>query len=110
MLLNIILLVCNKIDFLLITFHLGESLEKLSLMICRKEEGMLIQPTFNVSVIFGKRDEVRKPMLYSVPLVSIKVFDQLNTHLQPMLVACARQLIENIRYFPLILIMIVSHI
>ncbi|KAF7135200.1 hypothetical protein RHSIM_Rhsim08G0053800 [Rhododendron simsii] len=37
----------------------------------RKEEGMLIQPTFNVSVIFGKRDE-------------------------PMLVACARQLIENI--------------
>lgn len=47
-------------------------MEKLSLMICRKEEGMLIQPTFNVSVIFGKRDEVRKPMLYSVPLVSIK--------------------------------------
>ncbi|KAH7852845.1 hypothetical protein Vadar_030043 [Vaccinium darrowii] len=37
----------------------------------RKEEGMLTQPTFNVSVIFGKRDE-------------------------PMLVACARQLIENI--------------
>ncbi|KAI8018426.1 Proteasome assembly chaperone 3 [Camellia lanceoleosa] len=37
----------------------------------RKEEGMLIQPTFNVSVKCGKRDE-------------------------PTLVACARQLIENI--------------
>ncbi|KAI3938788.1 hypothetical protein MKW98_011940 [Papaver atlanticum] len=37
----------------------------------RKEEGMAIHPTFSVSVIFGKRDE-------------------------PMLVACARQLIEQI--------------
>ncbi|GKV07717.1 hypothetical protein SLEP1_g19452 [Rubroshorea leprosula] len=37
----------------------------------RKEEGVAIHPTFNVSVIFGKRDE-------------------------PMLVACARQLIEHI--------------
>ncbi|KAL5566601.1 hypothetical protein UlMin_030345 [Ulmus minor] len=37
----------------------------------RKEEGVLTQPTFDVSVIFGKRDE-------------------------PMLVACARQLIEHI--------------
>ncbi|KAJ7974579.1 Proteasome assembly chaperone 3 [Quillaja saponaria] len=37
----------------------------------RKEEGMSINPTFSVSVIFGKRDE-------------------------PMLVACARQLIEHI--------------
>ncbi|RZC18218.1 hypothetical protein D0Y65_010731 [Glycine soja] len=36
----------------------------------RKEEGVSINPTFNVSVIFGKRDE-------------------------PMLVACARQLIEH---------------
>lgn len=36
----------------------------------RKEEGMSISPTFNVSVLFGKRDE-------------------------PMLVACARQLIEH---------------
>ncbi|CAN1322045.1 Proteasome assembly chaperone 3 [Linum perenne] len=36
----------------------------------RKEEGMSSDPTFNVSVIFGKRDE-------------------------PMLVACARQLIEQ---------------
>ncbi|XP_054799294.1 uncharacterized protein LOC129303795 [Prosopis cineraria] len=36
----------------------------------RKEEGMSINPTFNVSVIFGKRDE-------------------------PMLEACARQLIEH---------------
>ncbi|KAG5031407.1 hypothetical protein JHK85_015389 [Glycine max] len=36
----------------------------------RKEEGVSINPTFNVSVIFGKRDE-------------------------PMLVACARQMIEH---------------
>ncbi|XP_050134628.1 uncharacterized protein LOC126610572 isoform X1 [Malus sylvestris] len=44
----------------------------------RKEEGMAIHPTFNVAVIFGKRDE-------------------------PMLVSCARQLIEHIRYIsPLI--------
>ncbi|KAL3014509.1 hypothetical protein AAZX31_06G110700 [Glycine max] len=35
-----------------------------------KEEGVSINPTFNVSVIFGKRDE-------------------------PMLVACARQMIEH---------------
>uniref|UniRef100_A0A2P2JL92 Uncharacterized protein LOC103963959 n=1 Tax=Rhizophora mucronata TaxID=61149 RepID=A0A2P2JL92_RHIMU len=37
----------------------------------RKEEGVSVHPTFNVSVILGKRDE-------------------------PMLVACARQLIEHI--------------
>ncbi|XP_010029162.2 uncharacterized protein LOC104419252 [Eucalyptus grandis] len=37
----------------------------------RKEEGVSIDPTFNVSVVFGKRDE-------------------------PMMVACARQLIEHI--------------
>lgn len=37
----------------------------------RKEGGELIDPTFSVSVIFGKRDE-------------------------PLLVACARQLIEHI--------------
>ncbi|KAF5204458.1 proteasome assembly chaperone-like protein [Thalictrum thalictroides] len=37
----------------------------------RKEEGMSINPTFNVSVILGKRDE-------------------------SMLVACGRQLIEHI--------------
>ncbi|KAK6267348.1 hypothetical protein QUC31_018185 [Theobroma cacao] len=37
----------------------------------RKEEGVSIQPTFHVSVIFGKRDE-------------------------PMLLAIARQLIEQI--------------
>ncbi|KAG5036231.1 hypothetical protein JHK87_011141 [Glycine soja] len=41
-----------------------------TIMYARKEEGVSINPTFNVSVIFGKRDE-------------------------PMLVACARQLIEH---------------
>ncbi|KAL8124333.1 hypothetical protein AgCh_012111 [Apium graveolens] len=47
----------------------------------RKEEGVSTNPTFHVSVIFGKRDE-------------------------PVLVACARQLIEHIRYcfFNLIII------
>ncbi|CAK7349366.1 unnamed protein product [Dovyalis caffra] len=42
-----------------------------SAFVARKEESMSIHPTFNVSVIFGKRDE-------------------------QMLVACARQLIEHI--------------
>ncbi|GFP99958.1 proteasome assembly chaperone 3 [Phtheirospermum japonicum] len=37
----------------------------------RKEEGVSVDPTFTVSVVFGKRDE-------------------------PMLLACARQLIEHI--------------
>ncbi|XP_065878515.1 uncharacterized protein [Euphorbia lathyris] len=37
----------------------------------RKEEGVSINPTFSVSVVFGKREE-------------------------PMLVACARQLIEHL--------------
>ncbi|KAL3833172.1 hypothetical protein ACJIZ3_007908 [Penstemon smallii] len=37
----------------------------------RKEEGVSIDPTFNVAVVFGKRDE-------------------------PMLAACARKLIEHI--------------
>ncbi|XP_020108783.1 uncharacterized protein LOC109724379 isoform X3 [Ananas comosus] len=39
----------------------------------RKEEGVSLDPTFNVSVIFGKRDE-------------------------PLLVACARQMIEHISH------------
>uniref|UniRef100_A0A803MM28 Proteasome assembly chaperone 3 n=1 Tax=Chenopodium quinoa TaxID=63459 RepID=A0A803MM28_CHEQI len=42
-----------------------------TLLQARKEEGVSVQPTFNVSVIFGKRDE-------------------------PLLSACACQLIENI--------------
>ncbi|GAY46767.1 hypothetical protein CUMW_099550 [Citrus unshiu] len=41
--------------------------------IARKDADISVHPTFSVSVIFGKRDE-------------------------PMLVACARQLIEHIRY------------
>ncbi|KAK7311532.1 hypothetical protein RJT34_09738 [Clitoria ternatea] len=42
-----------------------------TVLYARKEEGVSINATFNVSVIFGKRDE-------------------------PMLVACARQLIEHV--------------
>lgn len=37
----------------------------------RKEEGMAIHPTFNVSVIFGKRDEVRLPVQYSLLVLYI---------------------------------------
>lgn len=33
----------------------------ISFAYCRKEEGVSIDPTFNVSVIFGKRDEVMLP-------------------------------------------------
>ncbi|XP_072956523.1 uncharacterized protein [Typha angustifolia] len=40
--------------------------------LCLKDEGVSLDPTFNVSVIFGKRNE-------------------------PFLLACARQLIEHIR-------------
>ncbi|CAN4079236.1 unnamed protein product [Withania somnifera] len=42
-----------------------------SILHARKEEGVSINPTFSVSVLLGKRDE-------------------------PMLVACARQIIEHI--------------
>ncbi|XP_008775890.2 proteasome assembly chaperone 3 isoform X2 [Phoenix dactylifera] len=42
-----------------------------SILRARKEESVSVDPTFNVSVVFGKRDE-------------------------PYLLACARQLIENI--------------
>jgi len=45
--------------------------EKRVLLVDRKEEGMSVEPTFSVSVIFGKRDE-------------------------PMLTATARRLIEHI--------------
>ncbi|CAL5370542.1 unnamed protein product [Camellia sinensis] len=64
------LVICSYDDhFLVIATQIGSMG---TILHARKEEGMLIQPTFNVSVICGKRDE-------------------------PMLVACARQLIENIR-------------
>ncbi|KAI8016825.1 Proteasome assembly chaperone 3 [Camellia lanceoleosa] len=63
------LVICSYDDhFLVIATQIGSMG---TILHARKEEGMLIQPTFNVSVICGKRDV-------------------------PMLVACARQLIENI--------------
>lgn len=61
---------------------------------------MLNNPTFNVSVIFGKRDEVSCLMIYEVDTtVTIHHIDLITEilDLQPMLVACARQLIEHIR-------------
>lgn len=59
---------CYEDHFLVLVTQLG-SLG--TLLQARKEEGVSVQSTFSVSVIFGKRDE-------------------------PMLMACARQLIENI--------------
>ncbi|KAI9178099.1 hypothetical protein LWI28_022702 [Acer negundo] len=61
--------ICNYDDhFLVIATQIGSMG---TILHARKEEGMSDQPTFSVSVIFGKRDE-------------------------PMLVACARQLVEHI--------------
>lgn len=63
------LVICGYEDhFLVIVTQIGSMG---TLLQARKEEGVSVHPTFNVSVIFGKRDE-------------------------PMLLACARQLIENI--------------
>ncbi|KAJ0551113.1 putative proteasome assembly chaperone 3 [Helianthus annuus] len=63
------IVICSYDDqFLVIATQIGTMG---TIMHARKEEGMLNNPTFNVSVIFGKRDE-------------------------PMLLACARQLIEHI--------------
>ncbi|XAR60438.1 hypothetical protein NMG60_11033819 [Bertholletia excelsa] len=66
---NTDLVICRYDDhFLVIATQIGSMG---TILHARKEEGMSILPTFSVSVIFGKRDE-------------------------PMLVACARQLIEFI--------------
>ncbi|KAF3452566.1 hypothetical protein FNV43_RR02999 [Rhamnella rubrinervis] len=63
------LVICRYDDyFLVIATQIGTMGTMLR---ARKEEGVLTEPTFEVSVIFGKRDE-------------------------PMLVGCARQLIEHI--------------
>lgn len=55
---------------------------------------MAIHPTFSVSTVFGKRDEVSQ-LCYSGLLLNNAAIDTWN--FQPMLVACARQLIEQIR-------------
>lgn len=55
---------------------------------------MAIHSTFSVSTVFGKRDEVSQ-LRYSSLLVNNAAIDTWN--FQPMLVACARQLIEQIR-------------
>ncbi|XP_017975259.1 PREDICTED: proteasome assembly chaperone 3 isoform X2 [Theobroma cacao] len=63
------LVVCRYDDhFLVMATQIGTMG---TILHARKEEGVSIQPTFHVSVIFGKRDE-------------------------PMLLAIARQLIEQI--------------
>lgn len=61
--------ICGYEDhFLVIVTQIGSMG---TLVQARKDQGVSVEPTFSVSVIFGKRDE-------------------------PMLLACARQLIENI--------------
>ncbi|KAA8530233.1 hypothetical protein F0562_004942 [Nyssa sinensis] len=64
------LVICSYDEhFLVIATQIGSMG---TILHARKEEGLSIHPTFHVSVIFGKRDE-------------------------PMLVACARRLIEHLR-------------
>ncbi|XP_023525404.1 uncharacterized protein LOC111789023 isoform X1 [Cucurbita pepo subsp. pepo] len=63
------IVICRHDDhFLVIATQIGAMGTMLQ---ARKEEGMAIHPTFSVSTVFGKRNE-------------------------PMLIACARQLIEQI--------------
>ncbi|KAL4203522.1 hypothetical protein AMTRI_Chr01g128400 [Amborella trichopoda] len=62
------ILICSYEDHILVVATQIGSMG--TILHASKEEGVSINPTFNVSVIFGKRDE-------------------------PMLVACARQLIEH---------------
>ncbi|XP_074263634.1 uncharacterized protein LOC141586338 [Silene latifolia] len=63
------LVICGYEDyFLVIATQIGSMG---TLLQARKEEGVTVHPTFSVSVLIGKRDE-------------------------PMLVACARKLIQNI--------------
>ncbi|KAM7518490.1 hypothetical protein LguiB_017452 [Lonicera macranthoides] len=66
---NTDIIICSYDDhFLVIATQIGSMGTIIS---ARKEEEMFIEPTFNVNVIFGKRDE-------------------------PLLGTCARQLIEHI--------------
>ncbi|XP_020523132.1 uncharacterized protein LOC18434875 isoform X1 [Amborella trichopoda] len=66
------ILICSYEDHILVVQVVATQIGSMGTILhARKEEGVSINPTFNVSVIFGKRDE-------------------------PMLVACARQLIEHI--------------
>ncbi|TMW90685.1 hypothetical protein EJD97_015387 [Solanum chilense] len=63
------IVICAYDDhFMVITTQIGSMG---TILQARKEEGVSIHPTFSVSVLLGKRDE-------------------------PMLVACARQIIEHI--------------
>ncbi|CAL2250516.1 unnamed protein product [Prunus armeniaca] len=56
--------ICSYDDhFLVIATQIGAMG---TILQARKEEGMAIHPTFNVSVIFGKRDEVRLPVHFSL--------------------------------------------
>nr|DAD34576.1 TPA_asm: hypothetical protein HUJ06_005216 [Nelumbo nucifera] len=63
------LIICSYDDYFLVMVTQIGSMG--TILHAKKEEGVSIHPTFAVSVIFGKRDE-------------------------PMLMACARQLIEHI--------------
>ncbi|KAL0913541.1 hypothetical protein M5K25_017006 [Dendrobium thyrsiflorum] len=71
----------------------------------RKEEGFASDPTFSVSVIFGKRDEVRLLNFFKfgifigsyVFMILISKNYKISLYMmQPLLDACGRQLIEHI--------------
>ncbi|KAL9234717.1 hypothetical protein vseg_009555 [Gypsophila vaccaria] len=63
------LVICDYQDYILVIATQIGSMG--TILHARKEEGVSMQPTFNISVLIGKRDE-------------------------PMLGVCARKLIENI--------------
>ena len=68
-------------------------------LLISKEEGATFNPTYSVSVIFGKRDEVMEPNAIALSfLIDLCTHLNLLSFVQPMLEACARQLVEHIRY------------
>lgn len=88
------------IQIIMMIIIIRNASETCILSVARKEEGFTVQPTFNVSVIFGKRDEVSQiVLLYMLSWLFITVLNLEWIHdLQPMLLAITRQLIEHIRY------------
>ncbi|XP_013610630.1 PREDICTED: uncharacterized protein LOC106317346 isoform X2 [Brassica oleracea var. oleracea] len=66
------IVICSYDDHILVSVIATQIGAMGTILHARKEEGMSVEPTFSVSVIFGKRDE-------------------------PMLVATARRLIDHIR-------------
>ncbi|XP_009126000.1 uncharacterized protein LOC103850945 isoform X3 [Brassica rapa] len=69
------IVICSYEDHILVSCVIATQIGAMGTILhARKEEGMSVEPTFSVSVIFGKRDE-------------------------PMLIATARRLIDHISSF-----------